>query len=316
MQDDFNSASVEWFALSDGMYPLVPRPEGAALVAVRGLMPLAVLESPAFRATEDIVSAALLMLSQSPAARDLAQLAIQKGYSLHITGANRESADAVASANTDPVNRRINIGAVDDAATLALRIIHELVHVRQMERGGLSPDTRLQTPVASIRQLLAMEADARARTISIAMELEFLKPDDPEERLLFPGMTALAKIEAGVRAIAQLPDGHTMAAAFDAFYTSAGLRQHYEGSVVTAIEAAGDDLKDPKFFTDGKTAAELKAALGAYITADLDAPFFSAVSQNTAEALLRICPGGHAQRIAVYNTNTSTTPQPKTGPAP
>ena len=302
MQDDVNNASAEWFALSDGMHPLVPRPENADLIAVRGLMPLPVTESPAFRAVEEVVTAALLIVSQSDKARGLAQLAIDKGYSLNITGTNTESASAVASANTNPVLKKINLGAADDAEALALRIIHELVHVSQIERGGLSLDVRDSTPENSIRQLLAMEADARARAVEIAAELEFLKKDDPAERLVFPGITLKAGIEAGVAQTAEIVRHaplHDMDAVKDAvfksFYTSAGLRQHYETTVLNTLQSAGETKS-----TGGKTAQELKEALGGYITADLDAPFYTAVSQRTASALQLPLP--------VYQT--------KSGPAP
>ncbi len=342
MQDDFNSVTTEWFALEDGMRRAVPRGAASGIIAVRGSCPLPVLDTPAFRASEDTVAAALLILSQSMLARELAAVAIKAGYDLRITGANSESASAVAFCNTDPERRQINIGACGDAETLALHIIHELVHVSQMERGGLSVDTRLATPAASIRQLLAMEADARARTLQVAIELEFAGKGDPAERLLFPGIVMRAAAEAGVDktqsliadVMPQLPHEVTqdllLAAVFRSFYSSAGLRRHYEGTVTAALATTGDDFSNEKLFTGGKSVEELRAALDshmppAYIAKysdiiDLGSNFFAAISQKTQNQLDALQqeyrPVTEARwRLPVFDA-TLIKPKPFSGPQP
>ncbi len=116
VQEEFNAAADEWFALEAESFPAVPRPapvSADAVIAVRSLLPLTVLESAGYRQHADVIDAALLILSQSPAARQLAQVAMEAGYRIEVdpaviggAGAAHE-ADAMGSA--DHVNKRIRL---------------------------------------------------------------------------------------------------------------------------------------------------------------------------------------------------------------
>jgi len=310
---EFNENADEWFALEDGGFPAVPRATHAGVIAVRGTVDLPIGDSAAFRTHEDAVKGALLILSQSPAARRLALVAIEAGYSISVRDAQNNSGDVDTFAQADHENRRIRlqVSPTQDAQVLALHIIHELVHVSQIVKGGLDVDTRHATPAASLQQMLAMEADARARTVQIALELELRSVDDPDERLTFPGITMKAAKAAGVPMtlrimeqaaprLAEIAPDALLATLFKSFYTSLPLRQHYGLSVLSAIESAGiADIQNPKLFTGGKTATDVVTALDAHMQPaylaprvpamiDLESPALAAVSPKVAATLADI----------------------------
>ncbi|MDE1151383.1 MAG: hypothetical protein PW788_02505 [Micavibrio sp.] len=344
LQPEFNENADEWFALEDGSFPAVPRALAAGVIAVRGTVDLPIADSTAFRTHEDSVKAALLILSQSPAARQLATVAINAGYSIHVTAPKTGDGDVETFAQADHENRRIKlqVSGSEGAEKLALNIIHELVHVSQITRGGLGVDTRHGTPEASLRQILAMEADARARTIHIALELAYRGSAEPDERLTLPNIVMLAAEAAGVpmtlglvqRAAPHLPDGIApdalLATLFKSFYTSLPLRQHYGLSVLNAIESAGiADIQNTALFTGGKTANDVVTALDghmqpAYLAPrvpgmiDLDSAALNAVSPTTATRLAQLAQlrGTHNEAGWAMPAYTITAAPKPNGPKP
>lgn len=352
LQDDFNDAADEWFALEDGSFPAVPRPAASALIAVRATVELPVLDTAGFRARPDAVKAALVILSQSPTARKFAQAAIRAGYSIAVdppslSGAGAEYEDD-SFGNTDHAGRRINVRGTDDPLKLAMVLAHELAHVSQIVDGGLDIHVSAQHPLSSIRQLLAMEGDARAYEFLIASELQFPAKDDPEERLLFPCMLDVAAESIGVglaKKVVELAKpglekgadpSEYMARVFKSFYASPSLREHYENTILHSIatlerEQPGS-LSDPALFQGRVPAEEIMSRLdghgvpylskhaGKYI--DLDDPLMCSVSARTQQKLVALealrhrnpaVPDGEHWEGTVYHPVSA---RPKQGPAP
>ena len=155
LQDDFNENADEWFALENGSYPAVPRAPAEDVIAVRGMLPLVIRDTGAFRAQADIVEAALLILSQSPHARALAQAALKNNYAICIDNIVHDSGRVESHGHTDHLNRRIYAVPEADPVVLALRIAHELAHVAQA-RKGFEFSVMDQTAHASIREVMAV----------------------------------------------------------------------------------------------------------------------------------------------------------------
>lgn len=352
LQDDFNDAADEWFALEDASFPAVPRPATSALIAVRATVELPVLDTPGFRAREDVVKAALVILSQSPTARKFAQTAIGAGYSIavdppSISGAGAEY-EAESFGNTNHASRRINVRGSDDPLKIAMVLAHELAHVSQIIDGGFDVHVSAQHPLSSIRQLLAMEGDARAYEFLIAAELQYPAKDDPEERLLFPAMldvagdsigVGLAKkvIEMAKPALERGDDpAEFMARVFKCFYASPSLREHYENTILHSIDTLEREqpgsLSDPALFRGRIPAEEIISRLDAhgvpylakqapkYI--DLDDPVMCSVSVRTQQKLVALEAARHRNPAVpaeehwegtVYKLVTAG---PKRGPAP
>ncbi len=301
LQDDFNENADDWFALEAGSYPAVPRGEADGVIAVRSLLPLVIDDTPAFRACEDVVEAALVILSQSPHVRALAQTAMQKNYRIRFTGALEDSKNAERSGFTDHANRRIVAKTHDDPLRIALVIAHELAHVAQAEK-GFTFSVLDKTPAASIRELMALEGDARAHEFIVALELAYKSAGDPDERLLFPqaidaaidsmGSTLTQKVVAYFRP--QFPDidrDEMMARVFKSFHGSLALRLHYEGTILTALEKlAPQQLRDPALFQNEFDSAAALKKLGHYAEKaakyiDLDSPQMAGISNFTQEQL-------------------------------
>lgn len=282
---DFNDAAPkeadeEWFGLEDGAFKSVPRPpaeQRGEVIAIRGILPLPIAESEAYRKNQDILDAAMIILSQSPTARKLAATAIGKGYSVIVdppvisgAGVNSEN---VALGSTDALNKHINVKGIDDPVLLAMVIAHELTHVSQIEKGGMPFVVAPYHPLAAIKNLMAMEGDARAHEFLIALELSYKMKDDPAERLIFPSAIDVAANNIGgimpkrvIEAFKdKFPDGinkeEVMARIFKGFYASADLRGHYENTVLHAISTVEalhpGSYADEKKFTGDITAQEI-----------------------------------------------------------
>lgn len=324
LDDIFNDSSTpreEWFALEEGSFPAVPRPAGGGLVAVRETLPLPILDTEGFRARAEQVKAALLILSQSKTAAKLARAALASGYSIHVDppviGGAGAAHEEEAQGSTDHVNRRINLRGIDDPLRMTLTLAHELAHISQIVNGGLDLFVTRSHPVASLRQLLAMEGDARACEMLVAIELSLRAKDEPAERLIFPQMMDLAaqtigssfaqKIIARVKPMLQKEEGEeghiapqkVMAAIFKGFYGSASLRLHYEDTILEALKRQDrETLQDPLNFQGGLSAKELEARIDAhgvpYLQSapqgyiDLDGPQMLSVSAKTQDALLEL----------------------------
>lgn len=346
LTDEFNAAADEWFALEPGSFPAVARPAAPGVgdvIAVRGLVPLPVLESIGFRRHEAEIKAALLILSQSPAARKLATLAVEAGYSIvvdpPVIGGAGAAHEAEAMGAADHVNKRINLRSGAAPESLALVLAHELAHIGQIVTGGLDIDIRHAAPGRSLAQLLAMEADARAREMQIALELAFAAKDDPAERLLFPHILDIAVRDIGTamigplmaKALPRLPEigpEKIMAGVFKSFYGSPSMRAHYEATILETlgrIEPAAFD--DETLFKGGLAPAALIERLDAYLAPaylapqvpqhiDLAAPLFNSVAADTRDriAALGVRRGDAADwQLPVYAVarTTSSTPGPK-----
>jgi hypothetical protein len=318
LQDDFNDAADEWFALEVVSFPKVPRSASAELVAVRALVALPVLESQGFRDHEEDVEAALLILSQSKTARRLAETAIAAGYSLMIDPPalrdNAEASEADTFGNTDHANRRINLRS-GDPFHMALTIAHELSHVSQIVDGGLDVHVSAAHPLSSIRQLMMMEGDARAYEFLVAAELSCRAKDDPDERLIFPQMLDVAADAIGVpfaaKVIAaakpELEQGGDaalwMARIFKCLYASLPLRRHYETTIVETMERLEREepgtIIQPELFKGGMTAEDIAARLDsrgpAYLAPamksgylDFNDPRMMSIAEETQQRLLAL----------------------------
>lgn len=293
LQDDVNESADEWYALESGTYPAVPRADSADVILVRGLLPLPFADTPAFRAQQDVAEAALLILSQSPHARALAQAAIDNQYTIRIDNIVHDSGRAESYAHTDHLNRRIY--AVPEADPVAL------AHVAQAQK-GFEFSVMDQTPQASIRELMALEGDARAHEFIVALELAYKTGNDPAPRLLFPqaidavmetlGGEMSKKLVAHFRP--QFPDidrDDMMARVFKSLYASIPLRAHYEASVLYALQGVdAADVADPARFRNEFNAAATLQKLGGYAAKsakylDLDSPQMAGVTAPTRAQL-------------------------------
>lgn len=275
LQDDFNESADEWFALEAGSYPAVPRGNADGVIAVRSLLPLVIDDTPGFRAQEDVVEAALVILSQSPHARGMAQTALRNNYRIHIAGVAHDSEGAEASGYTDHLNRRIVAAPQIDPLRLALVIAHELAHVAQAEK-GFTFSVLDKSPVASIRELMALEGDARAHEFTVALELSQKSGDDPDERLLFPQAVDVAADTIGssmTRKVIEhfrpqfstINHDEMMARVFKSFYASLPLRAHYEGTILDALEnLTPPQQHDPALFRDEFDSTAVLKKLGGY----------------------------------------------------
>lgn len=299
-----------WFGLSPADYPALNLPQASAPYAVRDMVPLTVMGTAELRGHEDDIEAALLILSQSAAARRLMQTAQDAGYALHINPPALQ--DSPAQGLASHADKRIYLRASQDVQALALTLAHELAHVNQHITGGL--DLRLydEHPVSALRTLLAMEADARAHEILIAAELCFGEKDAPDNRLRFPNMLHAAIKGMGIPMLEKLMDAvlprlpddisidKVMAGAFKAFYSSVPLRAQYENDILTALELhAKEDLQRPENYARIRTADDIMRAIDTGAAAhgtpylqknakgyiDLDDPRFLSVSARTQERL-------------------------------
>lgn len=301
LQDDFNESADEWYALESGSYPAVPRAPSDDVIAVRSILPLVVSDTDGYRAQPAVAEAALLILSQSPHARELAQIALKNNYSIRIDDIAHDSATAEASGYTDHLNKRIHAAVQTDPLRLALVIAHELAHVAQKEN-GFEFSVLQQQPAASIRELMALEGDARAHEFIVALELSYKMKDDPDERLLFPQAIDIAMDTIGSeltkKTIAhyrpQFPDidrEEMMARIFKSFYGSLPLRAHYEGIVLQSLDTVdAKDRQNPSLFSQTFNSAAVLKKIGPYAEKaakylDLDAPQMAGVTAGTQAKL-------------------------------
>jgi hypothetical protein len=259
------------------------------LIAVRAPVDLTISDTPGFRARPDAVKAALVILSQSRTARGFAAAAIGEGYRIvvdppAISGAGPEfENDSFGS--TDHEIKIINLRGCDDPMRMALILAHELAHVSQIVGGGLDLHVSAHHPLASIRQLMAMEGDARAYEFLVAAELAHRGAEDPEERLLFPQALDAAADSIGAAFAPRIIElakpaiaaggapAEWMARIFKCLYASPGLRAHYESTIVHGIETFEahnpGSLQDPALFRGDIPMEDIVARLDRHGTAYL-----------------------------------------------
>lgn len=272
--------SDDWFLLEAGSFAQVPRSGGA--FAVREPLAFTAISNAALPRHEDALAAALLILSQSDTGRRLIETARAQGYAIAIDppviGGAGSFAEAKAQGSADHVEKRINLKGTDDPLALALTLAHEMTHISQIAKGGAPAIVSEYHPLAMLRLLLAMEADARAHEFAVAFELAYAKPGDPEQRLLFPQAidAALASIDNSATHMVvghfrpQFPGDDMdamkegmMARVFKTFYAAPAMRRAYEATVlhsIATLEANNPgELQDNNNFRRGATAAEIIA---------------------------------------------------------
>lgn len=299
-----DNGAEEWFGLGPDSFPAVPRPETVSpeksstaktaeddTIAIRGILPLPVADTPAYWAQQEKIDAAMVVLSQSPTARKLAATAIAAGFSIVvdppvISGAGPEADENnLVMGATDHLNKQIRLKGNDDPVLMAIVIAHELAHVSQNVNGGFPFVVSPYHPLSSLKMLMAMEGDARAHEFLVAYELAYAGKDDPAQRLLFPQAIDIAADNMGSamakRVIEKLkprfpdeidPKG-VMAAMFTAFYSSPGLRLHYEDTILHAIDTVEQlnpgTIADEKHFTREVATAEILERLDSHNVAYL-----------------------------------------------
>lgn len=180
-------------------------------------------------------------------------------------------------------------------------LAHELAHVAQAEK-GFEFSVLKQTPQSAIRELMALEGDARAHEFIVALELGYKTKTDPDQRLLFPqaidavmetlGGEMSKKLVAHFRP--QFPDidrDEMMARVFKSFYASIPLRAHYEASVLYALQGVdAADAANPALFRHEFDSAATLQKLGGYALKSakylgLDSPQMAGVTQATQQQL-------------------------------
>jgi hypothetical protein len=352
-EDKNDGAAEDWFSLPSGAFPAVPRPAQNpagpdSFCAVRPPVSLPVLDSPVYRAAADVVDGALLILSQSPCAREFAAAAEAAGYRIAVSAPHHDG--MLASADHAAKLVTLYGSAHDDPLRAALALAHELAHTMQATAGGLDPQVSALHPVASLRTLLALEADARAYEFLVAAELSFRTKDDPAERLVFPGLMAIAAETIGHSAIKKTVTAATpalqagadpqqfMAAVFEGFYRSPSLRAIHENQVLVHIAALEDakpgTLESPALFCGDLPQAELRERLSRYgrpyladAKIDLEDSFMLSVSAETQDRLSALealrrrnpdvvdkNPGEKPWRLPVYRLGPASAARPANAP--
>lgn len=303
----FNDAA-SWVTLDAGAYPLL-KDTGKL---VRPSIELDLGDTPAAHEHMNLIETALLILSQSETGRTLLQAAKDADYLIianpAVVGGAGAEHENDARASADALNRFINLRCNAEPLALAFRIAHELAHVTQFNQ-GLELDILGPHPVSALRQLLAMEADARAFEMKVAIDLATVKAGEPANRMVFPDALDVAAESIGnsfgkaivERIRPKLEDGTlkpetAMLATFRSFYQSISLRAHYEATILNGLgQKTESELQDPKNFQQWRDADDIirrldargiayhAAAPAGYI--DLDSPMMASAHPRTLDAL-------------------------------
>jgi len=182
----------------------------------------------------DLFKEALDILSQSETGRDLLDGMTKSGY--RIVFDDRRTGSRGAGGLCDPDNKLIVLRSSRDADYIALVLGHEAAHAMQHSRHNLFPSS-LHKPEVGIRLSFAIEADAYAQQVQIALELKHGDPKGPENQIRydkplrqmrkrFPNIVNVA--EKAMAKKDALENGAVVAAAFEAFYDNPQLRTFYE----------------------------------------------------------------------------------------
>lgn len=274
---------------------------------------ITVYMTPELAGFESTLEEALFILTQSPTGRRLIEGAMAAGVGIVIGG----ETDEKTRGYVDWPERLAYLGRERDPRLLALTLGHELAHVSQYANGGLALNVIDDHPLHALKKFLAIEADARAHEMLIAVELEQPAAKENPARVRFEGMAQLAAAKTDIAALPRLlesalprlqggdlPPARFMAACFRAFYYDLDLRATYENILMTRIEALdAATLHSAKSFTRQTDSADFAARLDghciAYLSANRDAtdigdPRLAAVSEKTAARLAAL----HARRSA------------------
>lgn len=204
------------------------------------------------RRNAETLEAAILILSQSATGRDLLTAMKDNGYKIIFDDARTSAVGAGGLCDSD--DKALILHATDDPHYLALLIGHEAVHARQNMNQDLFP-TSEHRPAEAIKLSFAIEADAYAQQVQIALELyhgDRSGPDNQaifaeplqEMRRRFPDLCRAA--ERAMIADGALDDGRVVAAAFQAFYHNLALRNFYEDSHMDWAEPCAEEMAKPR----------------------------------------------------------------------
>lgn len=296
LTSDFDDAARPAGAAAQNAYV---RPQGKA----RADMDLVIYQTPELAGFEQTAEEAVFILSQSETARRLMQTAIESDYGVVFMN----DPDPNLRGYVDNSQRLIFLARTDDPRRLALTLGHELAHVSQKVHSGIEINIIRDHPIDALKTFIAIEADARAYEIKIAIELEFQTAAD-KDAPRFAGMLDLAAAKTDIAALPalcekirpQLPDDiahdKVMAACFRAFYYDTALRAVYESKVMTRIEQTAEtSMPQEKSFQRRIGNDELIRRLDAHDVAylaknhphtDIGDPRLAAVSEYTAARLI------------------------------
>lgn len=308
------------------------RPRGADQPAVD----ITVFDTPELRGHEVLAEEAIFILSQSATGRRLMQTAIAADYGIVFMN----DPDKNLRGYVDNEQRLVFLAPADDVRKLALTLGHELAHVSQTVNGGISINVIKDHPLDALKKFIAIEADARAYEITIALELEY--PQNPAAA--FAHMLDIAAQKSDIATLPALVDkirpslpaapaaDKIMAACFRAFYYDSALRATYEGKVLTRLEHTADTaMADANAYTRRTADDELMQKLDAHDIAylaknkphtDISDPRLRAVCPRSAARLQdlqekRLAHGFDAQdwKLPVYHPDVvpaAKTPAPAT----
>lgn len=216
-----------------------------------------------------VLEKAVFILSQSPTGRSLLEEMTREGYKIVFD--DRRTGERGAGGLCDPNDKMIILHAHNDAEYLALLLGHEAVHAVQNTRHDLFPSTR-HRPETGIQLSFAIEADAYAQQMQIALELSCGDPEGPPDQIRFQEpLRQMQKrfpdiLKAATDAMQKkdaLKNGATVAAAFQAFYDNFYLRTFYEESHMEWANLCAPKIKGSfpwlqKHFTKNIDSAWLK----------------------------------------------------------
>lgn len=263
---------------------------------------LSVYGTESLKGFEQTLEKAISLLSRSPLARKTAEAAIAADYVIVVENAPEnetpEQYRARERGHVDHAQKLIFLRKETDPFMLALTLVHELAHVSQRVSGGIRTDSLEDHPLALLKKLLAMEADARAQEMGFALEMYGTHPD----------LIDIAARKRGNRMVESLVDkirprlphdldkhvldkGAVMAAAFKAFYGEHDNRMERENALFSFLEAQDEKtLQDPSHFIRGISDADLLERLDrggtSYLLVrkdyiGLDGAFMCAISEKS-----------------------------------
>lgn len=282
--------------------PAYTRPQGTAHPAAD----LSVFETPELAGFESTAEEAIFILSQSATGRRLMQSAMNADYGVIFI----EDPDKNLRGYVDWSHRNIFLAKEPDPRLLALTLGHELAHVSQHVNGGVDINVIEDHPLHALKKFIAIEADARAYEIKIALELEY-GDTASLDTIRFKNLAQMAAIKTDIGVMPQMvarieqrmqegsitPD-RIMAACFRAFYYDVGLRATYENRLMTRIEGLDKNilssaqsfsrLTDSTAFTAHLDAHDISYMRKNDAITNIDHPELAAICARTAERLQKI----------------------------
>jgi len=310
ISENFRAAAPE--RNGEAALPYV-RPQGEAAEMAE----LTVFETPELAGFEQSAEEAVFILSQSATGRRLMQTAIAADYGVVFI----DDPDKALRGYVDWEQKIVFLAKQDDPRLLALTLGHELAHVSQHVNGGADINVIKDHPLSALKKFLAIEADARAYEIMIALELEYPATSEDKNRIRFGGMAQMAAIKTDIDVMPKLVAGiaprladgslakdRAMAACFRAFYYDIALRATYENRLMTRIEGLDKSIiAAPESFAQNLDSAAFTARLDGHDMAymlknadvtNIDDPQLAAVCARTAERLQNI------RALRAQNDNT------------